>query len=401
MRAIEQPWMAIQGLQPTRLSVLLARTTLTRGSVALYPLGTEDLHGYPLVHVLHNSLPSPVPGVEGVGEAPHPLQEGESALWLVSPNSEHKACHLSPGRFRQWLEHLADDSTVCVRDGGYFFGVPIGEPRLKQRRHLVLVQNRTPQQVILELGVLGLDERRSTIKMTLLTSDYDEDAAYLLLRPDAPWPIVIVPTAIGTAREMIEQLQGGTAVIRFSFVGPPEFFSSQEVTTDLFRVITDFEGFPLPPELAGPPPAQSPRAPPPAGGKDIEPLVEDAAAAWNGYERDRNRRTFEPVAVALERVLDSPLLDMAPIERRVEILEDAAGCFYAAFESEQDTDALRRCITIRKRLLATLPDHWPGRNRQLQITGHCLLRLWAVTGEATDQQEALELLHAGGAPGFE
>jgi hypothetical protein len=351
--------------------------------------------------VQHNSFDTPVPGVHGVGERPHPLREGEAALWLVSPTRDDRACHLSPGRFREWLDDLADETTVCIRDGGFFFGVPIGEPRLRRRRHVVLVQNRVPSGLVVELPVVGLDEERSDVTMTVLVSDRPE-ITYLLLRPSAPWPVVIVPTAAVTAERMVDVLTAGGGDIRFSQVEPPEFFLSHAVTKDVIRVLTDFEGNPWPPDLAEAPDPAEP-APPPARKEDeerVEELVEQAAAAWADYEQDRSADRFAAVSLFLGRVLDSPLLDSVPIARRAEILEDAAGCFYAHFDTSGDVGALRRCVEIRRRLLAALPGDWPGRLLQLRLTGQCLLRLWAATGEESDRVEALRLLREGHAPGF-
>jgi hypothetical protein len=130
----------------------------------------------------------------------------------------------------------------------------------------------------------------------------------------------------------------------------------------------------------------------------VEHLVEQAAAAWADYERDRSADRFAAVSLFLGRVLTSPLLEAMPIARRVEILEDAAGCFYAHFDTSGDVGALRRCVEIRRRLLAALPGDWPARPHQLRLTGQCLLRLWAATGEADDRVEALRLLREGNAP---
>ena len=132
----------------------------------------------------------------------------------------------------------------------------------------------------------------------------------------------------------------------------------------------------------------------------VEHLVEEAAAAWADYERDPGADRFAAVSLFLGRVLDSPLLDAMPIARRAEILEDAAGCFYAHFDTSGDVSALRRCVEIRRRLLAGLPRDWPGRLPQLRLTGQVLLRLWAATGEESDRVEALRLLREGDAPGF-
>jgi hypothetical protein len=137
-----------------------------------------------------------------------------------------------------------------------------------------------------------------------------------------------------------------------------------------------------------------------AGVEHVEHLVEEAATAWADYERDRSADSFAAVSLFLGRVLDSPLLDAMPIARRAEILEDAAGCFYAHFDTSGDVSALRRCGEIRRRLLAELPGDWPGRLLQLRLTGQVLLRLWAATGEEADRVEALRLLREGDAPGF-
>jgi hypothetical protein len=148
--------------------------------------------------------------------------------------------------------------------------------------------------------------------------------------------------------------------------------------------------------LPEPPPSSAPKE----NAEQVERLVEQAAAAWADYEQDRSADRFAAVSLFLGRVLDSPLLDTMPIARRAEILEDAAGCFYAHFDTSGDVAALRRCVEIRRRLLAALPDDWPGLYLQLRLTGQCLLRLWAATGEEADRIEALRLLREGDAPGF-
>jgi hypothetical protein len=139
---------------------------------------------------------------------------------------------------------------------------------------------------------------------------------------------------------------------------------------------------------------------PKADEERVERLVEQAAAAWADYERDPSADRFAAVSLFLGRVLDSPALDSIPIARRAEILEDAAGCFYAHFDTSGDAGALQRCVEIRRRLLDALPGDWPGLSVQLRLTGQCLLRLWAATGEEADRIEGLRLLREGHAPGF-
>jgi hypothetical protein len=395
---IRQPWMFLN-LQPTLMSVLLTFTTSTSGRIDVDP-PTSELHGYPLVHVLHNAFSEPVPGVEPVGAPAMLLREGESALWFVSPAGGNRACHLSPGYLREWLDQLSEDTTVCVRDGGYFFGVPIGEPRLKRRRHVVLIQHRTPQQLVNELPVMGLDENRGPVLMTLLDSDYP-DVDYLLLRPRSGNPVVMLPTTRVTAQRTIAALTAEGGEIGFTLVDPPTFFGDPRQGLDVLRVLTDFEAREWRPELIGDAEARKP-APetPSAESGTVEQLMAEARERWSRYEAERSRESFAAVAESLEEVLAEPALEGIPLARRVDVLDAVSGSFYSGFEAFEHLPYLRRAVEARRRLLELLPEDWPGRMREMQILGRFLLRLWATTGDRADREEGVQLMKAAHAPGF-
>jgi hypothetical protein len=250
---------------------------------------------------------------------------------------------------------------------------------------------RTPAQLLTEIPLMGLDEERSNVTMTVLNSDDDADIAYLLLRPERAWPVVVVPTARETAHRMTVAFEDESGEIQFTSVDPPAFFLDRAIMRDIVRVLADFEAKPLPSELMEVEPSST--HPPP----DVETLVEEAARVWHAYQNEPVGSPYSDVVAAFERVLDSPLLEETPLNRRLEILEDLANCFYQTSDATGDETLLRRCIEVRRRLLATMQPGHPDRSRQLQLTGYCMLRLWASTGEAADRIAALELLSEGGA----
>lgn len=393
----EQPVLSLPGLTPTLMSVSLTSTTSTNGRIDLNP-PVAELRGYPLVMVLHNAFDEPVPGVEPVRGDPLILQPGDSALWFVTPDGGGRACHLSPGWFREWLDATGDDVTLCVKDGAYFFGVPIGEPRLKRCRHVVLIQHRTPQQLVIELAVLGLDERRGLVFMTRFDSDY-EDVAYLLLRPESGSPVVILPTARVTAVRVQEALLQETGDVKFVSVPPPEFLTSAEMLRDVTRVLTQFEARPWPPELLPAGESEAPTATTGAG-DELDPLMDEATRTWEAYVAEPSPAALAAFVRRAERVLAAPQLQTVPLARRADVLEAIAGSFITAGQQHKDEALLRRSVAISEDLLSMLPDDWPGRFRQVRMAGYARLCLWAITGEAGDRREALRLLRESHTPGF-
>ncbi|MDQ0078529.1 hypothetical protein [Arthrobacter oryzae] len=234
------PALSLPGLAPTLMSVVLTPTTSVKGPFHLYPR-IDELHGYPLVHVLYNNTSEPLPGVELLEGGEQWLRPREAALWFVSPDGRGRACHLRPDALREWVEHLDQDTTVSLRDGFSNFGLPTGEPRLSKRRHILLVQNQTPGQILTVLSHVGLEPGVEEVLVAVFQSDWP-DVAYVLLRSPSGSPVVVVPTALITARRMIEELHGATGKVRFHFVGSAEMMRSWPTTVDIMRVLSDFEG---------------------------------------------------------------------------------------------------------------------------------------------------------------
>jgi hypothetical protein len=384
------PVIALPALAPALMSVSLTPTTSTEGRIDFNPLVAE-LRGYPLVQVLQNAFDWPVPGVEPVDRDPLLLQPGESALWFITPDRGGRACHLSPGRFREWLDATGDDVTVCVRDGTYFFGVPIGEPRLKRRRHVVLVQHRTPQQLVVELAVLGLDENRGPVFMTRFDSDY-ESVAYLLLRPESGSPVVILPTARVTADRVSNALLERTGKVSFVSVLLPEFVTSNEMLIDVLRVLTNFEAKPWLPELLPAGDQTEPLAAAAGAGDELDPLMDEAARTWQAYHAQSSSASLASFVRGAEGILAARQLQTAPLARRAEVLQAIAGSFVRTGDQHEDEALLRRAVAISEDLLSVLPGDWPGRFRPLRIAGYAWLCLSVITGEAGDRRKAYHRL---------
>jgi hypothetical protein len=248
---LENPVLAMPPLAPTLMSVLVTRTSSTRGEIARQedpPVST--LLGYKLVQVLYNALDRAVPSLEPVRDRPIMLAPGHAAVWLNSPGRTPRACRLSPEGFRGFLRALPEEATVAVTDGGYFFGVDIGESLLRNRRHVVLVQQRSPIQVANEVLVLGLDASRGTVLVSDLPSDYS-GVTYLLMRPEqALSPIVVVPTMQVTAGRVTTYMATGQDRVQIRRVEPKPFLTvmgGQAMLRDIVRVFADFERKPWPP----------------------------------------------------------------------------------------------------------------------------------------------------------
>jgi hypothetical protein len=248
--ALEKPWLALN-TTPTDMAVLMTPTRAVDGSFADNP-PVEILDGYAFVKVVYNTGEGLIPGIEPIGKPPWRLSPGDAALWLSSPGRMPRACHLRANAFRTFLERLSDDTTLAVHDGAYFFGLDIGEPRLLARRHIVLVQNRTPRAVADVVATTGLDQQGGPVLVTHALSDIP-GVSYLLLRPvSRPFPLVIVPTGTGTAMLTKDYLMAEGGSINIQFVATPEEFFGTDgdlVFIDLDRVIHEFEGTPWEAEL--------------------------------------------------------------------------------------------------------------------------------------------------------
>jgi hypothetical protein len=240
--ALEKPW-TILNTVPTEEAVIVKTTSISDGRVADNP-PVEILDGYAFVKVLHNTSDYAMPGIEPIGEPTWRLSPGDAAVYLSSPGRMPRACHLRADAFRAFLERLSDDTTVSVQDAGYFFGTEIGEPRLLARRHVVLVENRTPRILVDTVAPMGLDRQHGPVLVSNALSEIP-GVSYLLLRPASrPFPLVILPTATRTAILMKDYLIADSSSVNFQFISDPvEFFgaSGGRVFIDLERVILQIE----------------------------------------------------------------------------------------------------------------------------------------------------------------
>ncbi|MFI1181223.1 hypothetical protein ACH4UT_16940 [Streptomyces sp. NPDC020799] len=365
----QHPAANMPGLQPTMMSVLLTTTTSSHGMIEVNP-PTDALHGYPLVEVEHNALPLPVPGVEPLGTDPMWLHEGHTALWFISPWKDNRACHLAPPWFREWLDELDDDTTLCVRDGADIAGIRLGDPRLAKRRRVVLLQHRTPHRALLvELPVMGLDEELGPVTMTVAHSELD-GVAYLMLRPECSSPVVIVPTARTTAERAAQALLDERGKVRFELVDLQTFLTSGEMARDVLRVLHNFEAKPWP-EILKPPAPPPPRRPSRAEAEAaMDPPAERVCAAAEAFEAAPTAKTFAALARAVEAALACPALPSISFGWRIWFLETAAGHFHAGYEKLGDVGALLRAIELQCDLVALIPEDWPERAGQEQRLRH-------------------------------
>ncbi|AZM92626.1 hypothetical protein [Streptomyces sp. W1SF4] len=386
------PALTMPGLHPALLSVVLTQTTSTNGRIDLDP-PTDELHGYPLVEVLHNALPVRVPGVEPVGREPMWLDEGDTALWFISPWQDQRACHLSPSWLHEWLAELDDDTTLCLRDGGDLAGVLTGDRRLAARRRVVLLQHRTPHQALLvELPVLGLDEERGPVTMMVAHSELD-GVAYLMLRPESSSPVLIVPTARVTAERAARELVERRDEVRFRLVTDPEdFYTSRGMLRDVLRVLHNFEARPWPDTLRPAPPA-APREPARRRAEaDLDPVVARMERAHKAFGRSPTAERFAELSAAAEAVLAAPSFPHVSLGWRIRLRQDVAGALYGGVLRLHDHDVLRRVVEIQAELVALLPEDSPERpaqERTLALLSLCLRR---VTGAAAPEELLLEAL---------
>ncbi|MFD7838854.1 hypothetical protein [Streptomyces sp. NPDC059761] len=385
------PVLNMPGLHPALLSVVLTPTTATHGRMDLNP-PTDELHGYPLVDVLHNALPVPVPGMEPVGAEPVWLHTGDTALWFTSPWQEQRACHLSPFWFQEWLGELDQGTTLCVRDGGGdLAGVLTGDHRLAARRRVVLLQHRTPHRALLvELPVLGLDAERGPVTMMLAHSDLD-GVAYLLLRPESSSPVLIVPTARVTAERAARALLKRRDEVRFRLVTAPEdFYTSHAMVRDVMRVLHNFEAKPWPDTLRPDPPA-APREPTRRRAEaDLDPVVARMEKAAHAFTRNPTGERLAALSAAAEDVLGAPSFPHISLGWQIRLRQQVAEALYSGVQELHDNTVLRRVVEIQTELVSLLPQDCPERLGQLRTLGILSLCLRRVTGEASLEEKALE-----------
>lgn len=367
--AWEHPAANMPGLQPTMMSVLLTTTTSSHGLIEVDP-PTDELHGYPLVEVEHNALPLPVPGVEPLGTDPMWLREGDTALWFISPWKDNRACHLSPPWLREWLDELDDDTTLCVRDGADLAGILLGDPRLAKRRRVVLLQHRTPHRALfVELPVMGLDEKRGPVTMTVAHSEL-EGVAYLMLRPESSSPVVIVPTARVTAERAALALLEQRGGIRFELVDLQAFLDSAAMTRDVMRVLHHFEAKPWP-EILEPRARPAARRPSRAEAEAaLDRPAQRVAEAAEAFEAAPTAETFTALARAVEATLACPSLPLISFGWRIRFLEDAVRHFHAGYEKLGHVGAWLRAVEVQCDLITLIPGDWPERAEQERRLRH-------------------------------
>ncbi|MFE1560594.1 hypothetical protein ACFW6V_37120 [Streptomyces sp. NPDC058734] len=386
------PALTMPGLHPALMSVVLTQTTSTNGRIDFDP-PTDELHGYPLVDVLHNALPVRVPGVEPVGREPMWLDEGDTALWFISPWQDQRACQLSPAWLHEWLGELDEGTTLCMRDGGDLSGVLLGDRGLAARRRVILLQHRTPHQALLvELPVLGLDEERGPVTMTVAHSELD-GVAYLMLRPESSSPVLIVPTATTTAERAVRALVERRDKVRFRLVTAPEdFYTSHAMLRDVMRVLHNFEAKPWPDTLRPDPPA-TPREPARRRAEaDLDPFVARLEKAEKAFAQSPTAERFAALSAAAEGVLAAPSFPDVSLGWRIRLRQDVAGALYGGFLELHDTAVLRRVAEIQEELVTLLPEGSPERpdqERTLAILQLCLRR---ATGRGTPRERRLEAL---------
>ncbi|MFJ8162420.1 hypothetical protein ACIRBY_16005 [Streptomyces sp. NPDC096136] len=387
------PELGMPGLHPALMSVVLTQTTSTHGRIDLDP-PTDELHGYPLVEVLHNALPVRVPGVEPVGTEPMWLGEGDTALWFISPWQEQRACHLSPTWLHEWLGELDEGTTLCMRDGGGdLAGLLTGDRALAARRRVVLLQHRTPHSALLvELPVLGLDGERGPVTMTVAHSELD-GVAYLMLRPESSSPVLIVPTARVTAERAARVLAERRDQVRFRLVtAPEEFYTSPAMLRDVMRVLHNFEARPWPDTLRADPPATAREPGRRRAELDLDPFVARMEEAGRAFARTPTAERFAVLREAAEGVLAAPSFPHISLGWRIRLRQDVAAALYGGVEALHDDAVLRRVIEIQTELVALLPEDAPERPAQLRTLALLSLCLRRVTGGASPQDMLLEAL---------
>ena len=245
----EDPYVAIQMPAPTMLSVVVTETGSSSGEIAkVIDPPIDTLLGYKHVRMLHNMFATEVPGVEPTDGDAMMLRPGDTAIWAESPGMPNRAAHLSPAGLRAYLDVLPSDVTVCVRDGAYLFGIAAGEDRLRQRRHVVLVQHQTPFHLAISLGVTGLDVSRAMVA-TVMDSDLT-DVRYVLIRPATGQnPILILPTAPITVERLYAFWEQDDGPAKVTPMDPPQFLDVPDpraAVVDVTRVIATFEKVPWP-----------------------------------------------------------------------------------------------------------------------------------------------------------
>src|SRR5262249_38054377 len=103
--AMRTPALAVQGLAPSNLSMLMTRT---RGNVCRYARDPtpDDLVGYEMVSVQYNVSFDVEPGLRPSGAEPLPLLPREAVCYFGAPRREPFAATFSAFAFLDWLDAL-------------------------------------------------------------------------------------------------------------------------------------------------------------------------------------------------------------------------------------------------------------------------------------------------------
>jgi hypothetical protein len=240
--AMESPALALQGLAPPDLSILMTRT---RGDVGRYVRDPahDDLVGYEMVRVQYNVSFDVEPGLTPSGAEPLPLLPREAVCYFSAPGREPLAATFSAFEFLDWLDALDGSLTLSVHDTSYLtLGGTPPHPlaAFVERRHVVFVVGRTPHALVLDVSASCPSGVRMLV--TVNASDIVGVSYVMLRREDQGSPVIIMPTVADSARAMVNLLGSTGGGQQFPLVPPEQFFPSRESVIDFTRVIADFEG---------------------------------------------------------------------------------------------------------------------------------------------------------------
>jgi tetratricopeptide (TPR) repeat protein len=271
------------------LNIAFTRTVSERGAIWDNP-PLERILPYELAELSVNPAPHPIPGIEATSGKSLRLSMGEAAVWLRSPRLPAAACRLSAPAVVEYLNRVdTNRTTLCVEDGGYLFlfqGVVPAPEVLRGRPHIVLVTNRAPHALLMDVLV----QWDSIGTYCIVDSDLP-GASYLLMRPEnSPYPIVVMPLPAVSAQRAAQVLKRG---IRLDpWPNAPDLVSFVErdpfAATHVRRTIAMYEDKPWPEgermELS----TVDARTVPPPGGdlSDLDRLIElNRMLAWIDHDR--------------------------------------------------------------------------------------------------------------------
>ena len=239
--AVDKLELALRGLASSRMSMMMTRT---RGGVGRYLRNpdVEDLVGYDLVTVQYNAGFDIEPGLTPSGADPLPLLPREAVCYFSGPERRPLAATFDAFAFLDWLDGIDDSITLTVLDTSYpVLGRRSPLPALARRRHVILVNGRTPHDLVLDL--IASYPADATVLITVNASEL-VGVSYPMLRQDGTSsPMIVLPTIAETARELVATLTGNDRPgPLFRLVGPEQFFQTRQAVRDVMRVIADFEG---------------------------------------------------------------------------------------------------------------------------------------------------------------